>query len=273
MITSSFYRYLLLAGLVVCCYQNTYAQTLQQNAIATAGGSSNSIKGYIIDFTIGESVIKEASAAPVITAYTPVCTQGFQQSFTSKDFPQAALLRFTGTNKKSYVSLEWTTVRETDNDVFYVEHSTDGILFTVIGQVPTRAPGGSSVSPLEYHHTHLQPVNGNNYYRLRQVNKKGSISYSNTINISFSLPVWSAHAWPNPVKNRLLLTLYTDRPANYELRVVNMLGQVAMIQRITSIQGYNNYTLNTIALKPGMYILFIHDQTRNVNQPIKIIKE
>jgi hypothetical protein len=273
MITSSFYRFLLLIWISIGFYLGMQAQSVQQNAISTGGGSSNSIKGYIIDFTIGESVIKEASATRVMTAYTPVCTQGFQQSFTSKDFPQIAILEFSGTAKKTYVLLEWTTVHETDNDVFYVEHSTDGIVFTAIGQVLTKAPGGNSVLPLEYHHTHLQPVNGNNYYRLRQISKKGSISYSNTILISLSLPVWSVHAWPNPVKNRLQLTLYTDRPANYELRVVNMLGQVAMIQRITSIQGYNNYILNTIALKPGMYILFIHDQTRNTNQPIKIIKE
>ena len=49
----------------------TQAQPEQQ-VIATAGGTSTSLTGYTIDFTIGETVI--------LTAGTdPACTQGFQQ--------------------------------------------------------------------------------------------------------------------------------------------------------------------------------------------------
>lgn len=249
------------------------AQSLNQSVIATSGGSSDKISGYHFDFTIGEPVIKTGSPSSLITSSAMTCTQGFQQPLIVKDFP-AAGVTLLGIPKSTYILLEWTTNFETDNAVFYVEHSTNGTDYTVIGQVATKAPGGNSSSPIQYQYTDLQPVNGNNYYRLRQVSKNNFVNYSNTILIPFSLTTWNVHAYPNPVKNTVHLKLYTSQKGNYVLRLVNMMGQVTIIQRITAEQGYNDFTVNMGLLKAGMYVLFIHDQTHNDHQQtIKLIKE
>lgn len=251
----------------------TSAQSLKQSVIASGGSSSDKINGYTIDFTIGEPVIKTGSPSPVITSLSITCTQGFQQPLIAKDFP-AVTFTLQGTPKSTYIQLEWTTNLETDNSVFYVEHSANGIDFTVIAQVVTKAPGGNSTTPIQYQYTDLQPVNGNNYYRLRQVNKNNLVNYSNTVIIPFSLPKWNVHAYPNPVKNIVHLKLYTSQKGNYVLRLVNMMGQVTIIQRITAEQGYNDFTVNMGLLKTGMYVLFIHDHTHDDHQhAIKLIKE
>ena len=257
---------------VVCGPHVTQAQNLQHYVMATAGASSHNIAGFVIDFTVGEPVTNVAAPSTGITLHTPACTQGFEQPLMANDFPQVALLQFMGRPEKGYILLEWTTVHESDNDFFYIERSIDGIVFGVIGRVPSKATGGASMA-LAYGFTDLQPANGNNYYRLRQVSKNGAISYSNTIVIPFNLPVWNVHVWPNPVRNQLQLKLYTDRPGNYALRLVNMMGQVMMIQHITASLGYNTYTLNTAWLKAGIYILFFHDNTHNDHHQIKILKD
>jgi hypothetical protein len=249
------------------------AQSLKQSVIASGGGSSDKISGYHFDFTIGEPVIKTGSSSPVVTSSAMACTQGFQQPLIIKDFP-AATFTLQGTPKSTYILLQWTTNGEIDNELFYVERSINGLDYTVIGQVATKASGGNSSADIQYQYTDLQPVNGNNYYRLRQVSKNNLINYSNTVLIPFSLPKWNIYAYPNPVKNIVHLKLYTSQKGEYVLRLVNMMGQVTIVQHITAELGYNDFTLNMSLLKTGMYVLFIYDHTYNDHQQtIKLIKE
>lgn len=273
MIMPNLCKCILLIWAVFGWRQLIQAQSLKQSVIATSGGSSNAISGYSIDFTVGETVIKTGSASSVVSAFGMACTQGFQQPFIQKDFPAAALtLQATASN--THIQLEWTTATETNNDVFYIEHSNDGITYTVIGQLPTKAVDGNSTSPLHYGFTHLQPVSGNNYYRLRQVSKTTLISYSNTVIIPFVLPEWNAHVYPNPFQNIIRIKLYTREKGDFTLRLMNMMGQLLLTQRFIAEKGYNDFRLNTTSLKAGMYVLFIHDHTyADHHQTIKLIKQ
>lgn len=69
-----------------------------------------------------------------------------------------------------YVTLEWTTATEIDNDRFIVERSMNGLVFDVVTQV-----GGAGNSRSESHYTYedgpLDP--GTYYYRLTQVDYDG----------------------------------------------------------------------------------------------------
>lgn len=259
------YKYIIVV-LAVINSINIHSQSVKQSVIATGGGSSDKISGYTIDFTIGEPVITTGSALPVVTPMLMACTQGFQQPLIAKDFPTASF-NLQGTAQRSSILLEWATSQEIDNDYFFVEKSQNGFTYTVIGQVASKASGGNSSSDIHYQFTDLQPLTGNNYYRLRQVSKNNLINYSNTAIIPFVLSDWSLHAYPNPVRNIVNLKIYTSQKEQYVLRLVNMLGQTVLVQSITAEQGYNDFTINMSLLRKGMYVLLVH------NQAIKLLKE
>lgn len=87
-------------------------------------------------------------------------------------------LSFTGRNLSEKANeLKWTTAEEEGNDRFEVEVSTDGRNFRQIGSV------SASISQ-SYTFVHEQPLGGENYYRLRQVDVTDAFSFSAVIKVS-----------------------------------------------------------------------------------------
>ncbi len=71
--------------------------------------------------------------------------------------------------------LEWTTLSESSSKSFSIERSTDGINFSVIGNV---AAAGNSSTTQNYQFADDSPVRGNNFYRISAQGINGSIYYS-----------------------------------------------------------------------------------------------
>lgn len=71
--------------------------------------------------------------------------------------------------------LDWSTFSERNNDYFAVERSQNGKDFAEIGKVKGT---GASREIVHYQFADRQPEPGLNYYRLRQVDLDGAVSYS-----------------------------------------------------------------------------------------------
>ncbi len=80
------------------------------------------------------------------------------------------LLSFEGHLENNSVILEWSTATEHNNDYFYIERSNDGFTWSKILQVPAV---GNSSTKVDYLAIDDSPRNGNNYYRLTQVDYDG----------------------------------------------------------------------------------------------------
>jgi hypothetical protein len=117
--------------------------------------------------------------------------------------------------------LQWNTASEINNEGFEVQHSTNGVHFASIGWV--EGHGTTNVAN-EYHFVHENPVQGWNYYRLKQVDFDGKFEYSRLIPV-FADNLPRVEIYPNPLKdNRLFLSrINTDQPV--QVIVTNMLGQ------------------------------------------------
>ena len=83
------------------------------------------------------------------------------------------LLDFVAEVNKDEVHIRWATTTELDNDYFLLEHSTDGVDFKVLGELPGR---GFTTNISVYEWTHEEPAAGVNYYRLWQYDFDGSAS-------------------------------------------------------------------------------------------------
>jgi N-acetylneuraminic acid mutarotase len=84
---------------------------------------------------------------------------------------------------KAQITLNWTTAAERDNAYFAVERK--GSLaddFQEIGRIKGR---GNSAQNVQYSLLDNQPLQGVAYYRLRTVDNKESVTYSQTVSVSY----------------------------------------------------------------------------------------
>ncbi|HEY8401567.1 MAG TPA: T9SS type A sorting domain-containing protein [Cytophagaceae bacterium] len=94
------------------------------------------------------------------------------------------------------VNLKWATAQELNNDYFNVMHSTDGVNYTSVGIVKGH---GTTNDPHHYQFMHYRPANGNNYYRLIQVDFDGTEHKSKVV--SASVDGIQVSVFPNPTTN------------------------------------------------------------------------
>ena len=112
---------------------------------------------------------------------------------------------FTGAQMEKSVELNWTTASEISNEFFTVERSTTGENFNEIGEV---AGAGYSRVAIDYDFTDDSPTEGTNFYRIRQNDTDGSISYSSILLIDFQgAAAGTMTVSPNPATNFLSVRL------------------------------------------------------------------
>ena len=104
------------------------------------------------------------------------------------------LVTFTAVPSGNYVSLDWVTATETNNDHFTIERSADGISFSPLLTV---AGAGNSSSTLYYHALDESPLSGISYYRLQQTDFNGSSTWSNIVAVEMATEL-SVNIFPNP---------------------------------------------------------------------------
>lgn len=92
------------------------------------------------------------------------------------------LVSFTGTTLEDRNQLTWTTASEMNNHYFDVERSDDGVTFYSIGR---RMGHGTTTQMNSYSFDDFSPVEGTNYYRLKQVDYNGASTYSGVVTLEF----------------------------------------------------------------------------------------
>ncbi|HEX6333804.1 MAG TPA: T9SS type A sorting domain-containing protein [Flavisolibacter sp.] len=151
-------------------------------------------------------------------------------------------LSFAATIVRQKVQLQWQTSMEINTSHFIIEQSTDGNAWNAIGSVPA---AGFSSTVQAYSYTDPAGRTGENFYRIREVDLDGSITYSEvrrvfctgTRTISASTQAGSL-----VISNTGFAT---------EVQVVSATGQVMVRQLITPGQTM----INIATWNKGIYFL------------------
>lgn len=158
------------------------------------------------------------------------------------------LLSFTATNKGDNNLLNWQTATEINNSHFIVQRSKDGKNFTDIGTVKG---AGTTTTPQYYNFTDDKPLNGINYYRLKQVDFDGQEDDSKIVSVNrLSEGKNILAAYPNPTHTVLTVE---HTPSVQTLEIVNPLGQIIKIIKL-KLDAYQT-DINTTDLPNGIYFL------------------
>ena len=99
------------------------------------------------------------------------------------------------------ILLNWKASEENDLSAYVVEHSLDGIKFDSLGTVASKGTTGTS----SYDFTHYHPSVGVHYYRLREVNKDGSKTYSEIVSAKINGTI-EFSIYPNPASDHIVIT-------------------------------------------------------------------
>ena len=152
--------------------------------------------------------------------------------------------------------LDWTTSKEINNSHFDIERSSNGTNFLTIGKV--EGNGSSSVNQ-SYQFIDPNPINGINYYRLKQVDKDGSFKYSNVLSINNSSNNQSVLIYPNPITSNLTIEVKGNSTDSYNLNIINSRGEVVKTYCLNSLK--ESYYVGD--LSAGAYLIEIRKANDN----------
>ena len=141
--------------------------------------------------------------------------------------------------------LSWSTKTEINTHYFIIQHSTDGTSFKEIGSVKAIGIGANN-----YAFSDNNPVNGINYYRLKMLDKDGSISYSKVVSIELSIINFQFSITPNPAKDKVTIL-------GSHIMAVEVIDNIGKVVKVQALKDANNPSINVSELARGYYYLRI----------------
>ncbi len=163
--------------------------------------------------------------------------------------------------------LQWTLSHELENAGFMVERSLDGTHFIDIGEVPGR---GNSQTEVSYDYMDRSPATGIvNYYRLRQIDKNGTESHSETIAIH-NLDGPSIQVLPTRVKDKLRILGDGGSFPGLVFSITNVQGARVLLRTLPQAQIDTEVDLG--GFSAGMYFFEVRSNQGTLMSG-KLIKE
>lgn len=193
----------------------------------------------VISGSIITGTIETASA---ISSFSPFT---FGSSAGLNPLP-IELLSFNGEAEKYGNQLRWSTATEINNDHFDLQRSEDGNQFNTIGRIEGQ---GNSSTTNNYSYLDEDPLNGINYYRLKQVDHNGDQTYSAIVAIESKAQDNSfVNVYPNPAVDNINISTSDDIS---KVQVFNALGEIVYESNVLNSSG--TIELNTVS--KGIYVI------------------
>ena len=164
---------------------------------------------------------------------------------------------FTASKRGSSSVLNWKTSSELNNKGFAVERSANGADWTQLQFVNSN---GNSNTTKQYSTVDNSPLQGTNYYRLKQVDIDGKQTYSSTVTVKFSgTGVVGFSFYPNPAKNKITVSLETIGNKTASLQLVNTDGKAVRNMVLNKQLSNTNVLMDISNVAKGVYILILRD--------------
>ena len=164
------------------------------------------------------------------------------------------MLSFTGECYVDYVSLEWATASELNNDKFIIERSADLQQFESIAEIEGN---GNSNEVINYYYNDYSPLKTLSYYRLKQIDFDGSFKYSDVVAVycdqKATSPILSV--FPNPAKDYLNIVGNFMPDEDVVIEMISVTGQVLVSMKVSTVEQAFRYTFDVSSLAPAMYFI------------------
>ena len=125
--------------------------------------------------------------------------------------------------------LTWVTIYEENNDYFELERSEDSLTFIKLARIEGT---GRSAGSSGYTYLDKNPVNGINYYRLKQVDLEGKVTYTDKVSLTYTHNnLGNAEAgyivvYPNPVQSSINVDIPNRGLKSVRLNILDFQGKI-----------------------------------------------
>ncbi|NJL75666.1 MAG: hypothetical protein HC892_12235 [Saprospiraceae bacterium] len=137
------------------------------------------------------------------------------------------LVAFKGEVVKEYNQLSWVTASETDNAGFEVQRAKDAQEWETLAFVKGN---GTTLEKQSYKFLDRQPLEGINYYRLKQIDTDETFEYSYIISLDRKADKTNALVlYPNPSSETITFELGGNTLQDYTFQLVDPIGRVLKV--------------------------------------------
>ena len=231
------------------------------NVLSSKGGSKfGKLKNYALIAILFLRLLLNAQSVG-ISNIQPIQLQNFSEN-TDSD-----LLGFNGKCTDHQITLEWQTNTEYNIDYFEVAKSRDRINWN---QLKIAKSAGNSTQLVTYNVTDEQADDGNNYYRLTQVDIDGSRTVYDAINVRCGQDKKGYFSvYPNSSTGSFQVLLNDKNLVGPGiLSVKDMKGSELLNRTIEVKPGINMYSITDLKLLAGTYYIQILSGER-ATDPLK----
>jgi len=170
------------------------------------------------------------------------------------------------------IAVEWQVTSQTNLLHYEIEKSTDAVAFS---KAATQAVIGADGSDAAYSWLDMNPVTGNNFYRIRSVGLSSDIKISQVVKVIIGKENSSIVVYPNPVTKRLVAIHFNEMViGDYQLRLISTTGQVVRTQSLKHNGGSVTQTLKLGSeIAHGVYLLEITNPDNIKTTKTLVIRE
>jgi hypothetical protein len=193
-----------------------------------------------------------------------------------------SMLSFTGKRANNINELKWITASESNNRGFGIERSADGVSFTQVAFVNSRATAGNSTVDIQY--TFNDPSTGAGgqtagkwYYRLKQTDLDGRYKYSQVVLIKADKSglLTIDGIFPNPVKGAAQVRVQAGtQGGTVVLQLSDMTGRIVKTQNVRAEAGSSTtVTMNLEGLAAGQYHMKAVQADGSMSETVMVVKQ
>jgi hypothetical protein len=165
------------------------------------------------------------------------------------------LVEFEARSGNQGNQLNWSTILESNLDHYELERSTSNQPFKTIATIKAKGSGSLAVN---YVYTDKNPSTGTNIYRLKMVDVRGGVKYSehklvngNTRNLVSD----GFRTYPNPARRGTSIHLDVPEAGAYQVRFVSLQGMVLGVANLENNHGGGLSLVVPQGLTTGVYLL------------------
>lgn len=173
---------------------------------------------------------------------------------------------FEGKHFEGNILLQWYIASQYNNDYFIVERSLDMLHFEEIGMVDGH---GTTNQLIRYSYIDQNAVNGEAYYRIKQIDFDGTINYSLIISVNYKSENHFLAVYPNPANESWLNIRTEGLTGKIQMHVFNASGQI-ILEEDFDVQSNFTKKLNISNLPNGLYNIRIQDSNQSLQKKVLI---
>ena len=151
------------------------------------------------------------------------------------------------------IQLDWSTSSEINTDYFVVERLNVQGQFVEIGRTSARDRAAA------YSLLDKAPLQGQNYYRLKQVDKDGKAEYSKTVRIDFR-NIYNITLSPNPSAGLVYVKNTTGLNQKLQVQVIDIAGNMVYNKQHSG----TSFSLDLSSLPAGSYIVRVGEDIQRL---------